>query len=152
MDSPSSRSLAQADAVAQSAAAVRQAVSRLGRRLRADRDPDGIGVTALSVLSVLYRIGTSTASELASAEGLQPQSLTRALAELTERSLISRRPDPADRRQTLIDITERGVDVLSREARARESWLAEAMAARLTETEIDLLLLAGRLMDRLADA
>ena len=34
----------------------------------------------------------------------------------------------------------------------RDSWLAAAMAAQLTSTEIELLRLAGELMERLADA
>ena len=141
-----------APAGTQAAAEVRQGVSRLSRRLRGGRPVDGIGLTALSVLSQLYRTGTSTPSMLASAERLQPQSLTRVLAELSDRSLISRRPDPEDGRQTLIDLTPEGLDVLSRDARGREAWLADAMAATLTETEIEVLRLAAQLMDRLADA
>lgn len=136
----------------ESATAVRQGLSRLGRRLRSERPPEGIGLTALSILSRLHRFGTNTASELAAGERLQPQSLTRVLAELTDAELIVRRPDPADGRQSLISLTDRGADVLSREARAREAWLAEAMAASLSPTEIEVLRLAGALMDRLADA
>jgi len=62
---------------------VREAVSRLARRLRQERPPHELGLTSLSALSRLYRLGPASPSALAAAENVQPQSMTRALATLT---------------------------------------------------------------------
>jgi len=137
---------------AQSAAsALREGMARLGRRLRAERNGHGVGLTRLSLLGLLRRNGPMTATALAAAECLQPQSLTRMLARLEDDGLIMRRQDDADRRQVLIDITSTGIGVLTEDTIRREAWLAEAMAESLTPTERELLWLAAGLMERLAD-
>ncbi|GAA3434011.1 MarR family winged helix-turn-helix transcriptional regulator [Kutzneria kofuensis] len=69
---------------------VREAVSRLARRLRQERPPHELGLTSLSVLSRLDRLGPAGPSALAAAENVQPQSMTRALATLVERGLVTR--------------------------------------------------------------
>lgn len=134
------------------AAAVRRGVTSLGRRLRLERTASGPTALELSVLGHLYRRGPLTPGELAAAERVQPQSLTRTLAGLEETSLTSRQPDPADGRRSLLVITEPGQAALRTEMEQRDTWLAAAMAAHLTSTEIELLRLAGPLLERLADA
>jgi len=89
--------------------------------------------------------------DLARQERLQPQSLTRIIAELDQRGLVARRPDAADRRQVLIDITPQGRELLVLDARQQNAWLAAAMDTKLTGTEQALLVLAGKLLDRLAE-
>lgn len=119
--------------------------------MRADRAPTGIGSTALSLLGRLLRAGPSTDAELAAQEGLQPQSLTRALQSLEEGGLIERTADAADRRRSIITISEPGIRVLSDFARRREAWLARAMTATLSPTECDMLRIAAGLMERIAE-
>jgi DNA-binding MarR family transcriptional regulator len=133
------------------ATALRGAMARLNRRLRAERIGHGLSLNRLSLLGLLGRNGPMTATALAAAERLQPQSLTRMLARLESDELIVRRPDETDRRQVLIDVTQLGVGVLAEDTRRREAWLAGAMAERLTSTERELLRLAAGLMERLAD-
>jgi len=65
---------------------------------------------------------------------------------------VSRVPDPADGRRSLLAISESGLVALRGAMQQRDSWLATAMTAHLTSTEIELLRLAGELMERLADA
>jgi DNA-binding MarR family transcriptional regulator len=134
------------------ALAVRRGVISLGRRLRMERSPGG-GLTSLglSVLGHLNRRGPLTPGDLAAADKVQPQSLTRTLANLEAARLVSRGPDPADGRRSVLAITQPGHDALRREMAQRDAWLATAMAAQLTSTEIELLRLAGDLMERLAD-
>jgi DNA-binding MarR family transcriptional regulator len=127
-------------------------MSRLGRRLRAERIGHGLTLSKLSVLTMLTRAGPMTASALASAERLQPQSLTRMLSRLEDDGLIARNPAPGDRRQVRIEITREGLAVLDEDTARREAWLARMMAERLTPTECELLRLAAGLMERLADA
>jgi DNA-binding MarR family transcriptional regulator len=130
---------------------LRGAMARLGRRLRAERISNGLSLNRLSLLGQLYANGPMTATALAAAERLQPQSLTRMLARLESDELIVRRPDADDRRQVLIDVTQEGIAVLTEDSRRREAWLAGVMAERLTPTERELVRLAAGLMDRLAD-
>jgi hypothetical protein len=57
-----------------------------------------------------------------------------------------------DKRQSLIEITSAGSQLLADEARKREARLTAAMIRVLTPTEQELVRLAAGLMDRLADA
>jgi DNA-binding MarR family transcriptional regulator len=136
------------------AQAARRGVISLGRRLRTERTPAGGELTMLelSVLGHLNRRGPMTPGDLAAADKVQPQSLTRTLAGLEADRLVSRQPDLTDGRRSLLGITQLGQDALRREMTQRDAWLATAMAAALTRTEIELLRLAGDLMERLADA
>ena len=133
------------------AAVLREAMGQLGRRLRAERVGYGLSRSRLSLLTLLSRNGPMTASAMAAAERLQPQSLTRMLSRLEDDGLILRSPDDKDRRQVRIMITDKGAAVVEEDTFRREAWLAKAMAERLTPTERELLRLAAGLMERLAD-
>jgi DNA-binding MarR family transcriptional regulator len=130
---------------------VRRAVGALGRRLRAERPENSLSPGKSSVLGHLYRRGSLTAAELAELERIQPQSLTRLVAELVKQGLISRRADVKDRRQQLLDVTGDGRAALMNDVQQRDAWLAKAMAEELTATEREVLGLAAQLMERLAD-
>ncbi|HTV50610.1 MAG TPA: MarR family transcriptional regulator [Steroidobacteraceae bacterium] len=131
---------------------LRRGVASLARRLRGMRAPHGIAATKLSLLGRLARAHHPlTASELAALERLQPQSLTRIIAELEEQGLIRREPDQLDRRALLIEATERGRQLLIEDARRQNRWLATVMAQTLTAAEIRLLGIAAELLEQLAD-
>jgi DNA-binding MarR family transcriptional regulator len=135
----------------ETASTVRRAVGALGRRLRAERPPNSLSATKLTLLGQLYRRGPATAAELADLERLQPQSLTRVVAELVEEGLISRRPDATDGRRQLLDITAEGRAALTGDMQTRDAWLAKALENELSVTEQELLRLAAKLLERLAD-
>jgi DNA-binding MarR family transcriptional regulator len=130
-------------------AQVRRGASRLARRLRMERPADSMSPTKIAVLAHLRRWGPATPGELAASERLQPQSLTRVIADLEAEELLTRRKDERDRRQYVLEITEAGRFALVRDMESRDAWLAAAMAD-LTETERGVLYLAGVLMDRLS--
>jgi DNA-binding MarR family transcriptional regulator len=134
------------------AAEVRRGVIGLARRLRLERNEVGLTALELSVLGHLHRSGPLTPGELATAERVQPQSLTRTLAALEEAGLASRQPDPADGRRSLLAITDHGQAGLRTEMEQRDNWLSAAMAAELTTTEVELLRLAGSLLERIAQS
>ena len=79
------------------AIAVRRAIARLNRRLRIEAREAGLSVAKHSALGNIYRDGPITPGSLAAAEGVQPQSLTRVLAELEEAGYVLRRQDDEDR-------------------------------------------------------
>lgn len=133
------------------ASTVRRAVGALGRRLRAERPENSLSATKLSVLGQLYRRGSMSAAELAERERIQPQSLTRVLAELARAGLISRRADVKDGRRQLLDISGEGRAALTSDMHRRDVWLAKSIADELSVTERELLRLAAQLLERLAD-
>ncbi|GAA1032589.1 MULTISPECIES: MarR family winged helix-turn-helix transcriptional regulator [Amycolatopsis] len=141
-----------ADELATLARTVREGVGRLNWRMRFEAGAPAPGPAVLAVLSRLYRGGTHTPGELAEAERIHPQSLTRILASLAERELITRTPDPADGRRSLIDLTPAGLRELRQYSIARETWLAAALERTLSPTEQELLRLAAGLLARIADS
>src|ERR1700722_12770949 len=90
------------------AAALRRGTVGLARRLRAERPDDPISLGKVSLMSHLVRQGPLTPGQLAAAERLQPQSLTRQLAELEAEGLVTRSTTEVDRRRSLISLTAAG--------------------------------------------
>lgn len=133
------------------AVALRRGLTNLNRRLRLETRVLGLSGAKLSILGQLYRHGPKTPKALALNEGVQPQSLTRVLAELEEARLILRTQDESDRRQYKLEITPEGRERLIQDARKRALWLASAMDGSLTALEIDLLRLSITLLDKLTD-
>ncbi|WP_327638494.1 MarR family transcriptional regulator [Kribbella sp. NBC_00482] len=133
----------------ETAVALRRASTRLALRLRAERT--GLGSTGVAVLGQLHRRGALTASEIAAAERVQPQSLTRVLASLEEQQLISRQQDTHDRRRHTIELTDRGRQLLKEHMKSSDDWLAEAIDERLNPTERAVLQLAAGILDQLLD-
>ncbi len=74
-------------------AQIRRGSSRLARRLRLERPADSMSLTKVAVLGHLRRWGAATPGELAAAEHLQPQSLTRAIADLEAEEMLTRQRD-----------------------------------------------------------
>jgi DNA-binding MarR family transcriptional regulator len=128
---------------------LRVALGQLMRRLRAEhRFPLSHG----AVLGRLDRAGPCSVSDLAAAERVRPQSMAQTVAELEADQLVARRPDPADRRRALVELTEAGRDALEADRRRREGWLAKTIAEDLTAEEQVVLDRAIALLRRLADS
>jgi DNA-binding MarR family transcriptional regulator len=136
---------------AKAATKLRRSVTHLARRLRGLRSDHGISGSKLAILGWLFRGGTPmTATDLARLERLQPQSLTRIIAELDDEGLIRRTPAEQDRRQVMIEITQSGKELLVVDAYRQNQWLQATMATSLTKAERELLAIAADLLDKLA--
>ena len=124
-------------------------LGQLVRRLRAEhRLPLSHG----TVLARLERHGPATTSNLAAAERVRPQSMAQTIVDLEEAGFVSRTPDPSDRRQVLIAVTDDGLAALAEDRARREGWLAEAIANELTPEEQDVIMRAVPLLRRLAQS
>ncbi len=130
--------------------ALRRGVLRLGRKLRAQGPAEGgLNPNWLGILAHLAIEGPSSPGEIAQAEAHQPQSLTRAFAELEQRGWITRSKHPSDQRKLNLSITPAGVLALKADVESRDAWLTQALAS-LTPAERQLLAIAGPLMEKVA--
>jgi DNA-binding MarR family transcriptional regulator len=135
--------------IAPLASELRLAVHRLTRRLRQQTPSDGLTLTQLSALTVIWREGPLTAGDLATKEQVRPPSITRVLTGLEALDLVERLENPRDGRQVLVQVTPLGSQRMSEFVRARERWLEQELAA-LPDEDLDLLSKATVLLDRLA--
>ncbi|MFF7154207.1 MarR family transcriptional regulator [Streptomyces sp. NPDC008139] len=133
----------------QAAHDLRVTVSRLLRRLREIADTQDLTPSQTSVLSRLGKGEESTASALAAAEGVRPQSMAVALGALEQHGFIERHPDPRDGRRQLIVLTAAGRERVQGNRAAREEWLARAFQDRYTPRERETVIEALALMERL---
>jgi DNA-binding MarR family transcriptional regulator len=133
----------------EAASAVRRGVQTLARRLQGERSPHGLSLTKTSMLSHLARRGELTPGELAAADRLQPQSVSRVLAELEREGYAVRVRDATDGRQRRLRLTDAGLAALADDMRQRDTWLQRAMDDLLNPTERDLVVLAAGLLERL---
>jgi DNA-binding MarR family transcriptional regulator len=123
---------------------------RLNRRLRAAGSHSTLSAGKLSALGFLYSHPLCSPGELAVAERLQPQSLTRLLSELERDGYITRVKSSEDRRQSLLEMTQEGKRVFVRDMRERDRWLMHTLSY-LSDTEQQVVQIAARIMNRLAD-
>lgn len=132
---------------------IRRSLANFARRMRLLREDHGVSASKMSALGRLHRVGHPlSATELARLERLQPQSVTRIIADLEAEGLIIRHQNESDRRQLDIAITKAGIELLTRDARRQNGWLARAMTEKLTPAERAVLALAADLLERLADS
>ncbi|MFF5176577.1 MarR family winged helix-turn-helix transcriptional regulator [Micromonospora sp. NPDC000316] len=136
---------------AQLAPQLRDAITRLNRRVRRARPVGDLTVTQVSALTSLRLAGAMTPRELAEVERVQPPTMTKIVAKLEERGLVQRTPHPTDGRQVILAATEGGQAVLDQFERARDEWLAHRLAA-LDEDERETLLRAAGILQQLARA
>src|SRR5271168_4729174 len=126
-------------------------LGKLKRRLREHGGRSDMTPSQVSVLLRLEKDGPATASSLARAEGMRPQSMAPVVAALESASLVSGAPDPADGRQTLLSLTDTCRKWIEEGRAARQDWLTRTLQARLSPAELDKLVEAVALLNRLVD-
>jgi DNA-binding MarR family transcriptional regulator len=130
---------------------LRAALGKLKRRLRDQADAGDLSPSQTSALLRLEQDGPATASGLARAEGMRPQSMAPILAALESAGLVAGAPDPADGRQTLFALTPHCRKLIKQGRAARQDWLARTIEARLSAREQDALANAVELLKRLVE-
>jgi DNA-binding MarR family transcriptional regulator len=143
------------DGIGESAVAaardLRVVFSRLRRRLRNVAVGGDLTPSQTAVLTRLWKEGASSASALAGAERVRPQSMATVVAALDQRGLIARTPDPQDGRRQVVSLTEAGRERAESDREVREEWLARAMQERYSESERRIILDALSLLERLTE-
>ena len=108
------------------ASRLRFALARTARRLRQEAGT-GLSPSLTAALATVERCGPLTPSELAGAERVRRPTITRVLIRLEEAGLITRTPDPGDRRSTLVAVTPAGAALLADARTRKDAFLSERL-------------------------
>lgn len=115
-----------------------EAFGSVARQLRGTSQdflaPWDITPSQLRALRVLMRHGPMRLSELSAHLHIAARSTTEVVDGLEARDLAKRRPDPGDRRATLVEVTEHGASILD-EIRVARGTEAERAFDRLSPTD-----------------
>jgi DNA-binding MarR family transcriptional regulator len=136
------------DAAADQLADAVQALVRSWRALTHRAGESGAPST-MAVLELVRLLGEDERrlSEIAALRGVDQSVVSRQISELQAKGLVCRRPDPADRRASLVRLTPDGHDLLAGLAELRRDWLRGALA-RVPGTDV---LATARLVGAVAE-
>ncbi|HZA09570.1 MarR family winged helix-turn-helix transcriptional regulator [Mycobacterium sp.] len=140
-----------AESAVHAAHEVKAVFSRLRRRLRELAVDDDLSPSQTAALIRLAKDGPASASQLAGAERVRPQSMATTLAGLDRHGMIRRQPDPDDGRRQLITLTAEGRRRAESDRRGRDEWLVRALQDRYSERERRAIIEALALLDRLTN-
>ncbi|MFE4469793.1 MarR family winged helix-turn-helix transcriptional regulator [Leifsonia sp. NPDC056824] len=95
----------------------------------------GLSVGQEALIMELAEHGPRTQAQLAAAAGCEPPTITSAVQRLEALGLVSRAPSSADKRATIVDLTDEGTALL---AELDSAWvrLAEATVSGLAHTQV----------------
>jgi DNA-binding MarR family transcriptional regulator len=114
------------------AARLRLSATRLARRLRQESNA-GLSPSQQSALAVIANQGPLTLGALAEHERVAPPSITKVVSKLECVGLVTRTPDPDDRRVCRVAISPAGEALLEESRRRKTAWLT----ARISELDAD---------------
>ena len=134
---------------AQLAVLLRDAITRVNRRMRQTRPVGDLTHSQISALQSLDLAGALTPRELADAERVQPPTMTRIVSRLEEKGLVARTPHPSDGRQVILALSPAGRELLEGYRRTRDEWLAHRLA-ELSPDERDTVARAAEILARIA--
>jgi DNA-binding MarR family transcriptional regulator len=103
-------------------------LARLTRTLRR-QEPAQLGHGAVAALATIVRDGPLRVGDLAVREGVRAPTMTRIVASLAGDGYVTREPDPADARASLIRATSDGEELVSGTRAARSRLLGRRIAA-----------------------
>lgn len=109
-------------AAADIAARLRLSATRLARRLRQESGA-GLSPSQQSALAVIANDGPLTLGALADLERVAPPSITKVVSKLECDGLVTRTPDPTDRRICRVAISPEGAALLDEVRRRKTAWL-----------------------------
>jgi len=107
-------------------ARLRLAIMRLARRLRQQADADATPSMLSALASIEYRQSV-TLGELAEAERVTPPTMSKIVARLQETELVTRTPDPNDKRIQRLSLSIRGERFIARSKSRKNAYLAKKL-------------------------
>lgn len=132
----------------ETAGRLHKAAIRLLRMARRQDDASGLSAPRLSALSVIVFSGPLSLAALAAEEQVRAPTMTRIVEALFQAKLVTRDPDPADRRMVRIAATDEGRALLEEGRRRRVGAIADRLAS-LADSERRALERGVELIERL---
>jgi DNA-binding MarR family transcriptional regulator len=126
-------------------------VSRLYRRLRAEKAGDQISDSLLSVLALLVREGPRTLRELSDREHVTPPSMNQTVNALADARYVARTDDPEDGRKVILVATAKGAALVAETRHRRHAWLTARLQG-LSAGERQILSAATGIIGKIADS
>lgn len=123
--------------------------TRMARRLRRETGAQ-LTPSQLSVMASIHRNGPLTLGALAECERVAPPTITRVVTKLEADGLVTRLPDPDDRRIARVATTPQGDDLMAVSRARKVAWLAERLD-QLPARERARITAALDALERLAD-
>lgn len=124
-----------------------RAAQRFGEAMDRAAQRHGVGVRGHLVLSALADTPGRTQLALGAALGLDKTTLTTVLDKLERHGLVVRKPDPADRRARIPEITEAGRRMHAKVAPAIQAVEGELLHALSAEERETLRTILGKFAD-----
>lgn len=109
----------------------------------------GISIPEWRVLANLGRFGPMSAIEVAARGSMDKVRVSRTIAKMRERGLVTRRTDPADNRASILTLSADGKRMFNRIAPMALAWEAEFLAPFDADELAKLDDLIGRLNERI---
>jgi DNA-binding MarR family transcriptional regulator len=103
-------------------------IGTLSRRVLENAPDAQLSGAEYGLLLRLDRAGTLRPGDLATAESMEPSTLSRRLQAMEARGLVQRDADPLDRRAHLVAATAAGLDALAVERARRVRIVSESVA------------------------
>ncbi len=107
---------------------------RMREQTKREMEPWGIAPSQGRALAVLLSGGSMRPGALAERLRIAPRSATEVVDDLQERGLVERRPDPDDRRATLVALTDQG-RATATGIKAARAAASERMFASLNDAD-----------------
>jgi DNA-binding MarR family transcriptional regulator len=124
-----------ADRASRLALEMRTLIGKMRRKLRDQTGREDLTSSQVAVLLRLEKDGPATASNLARAEAMRPQSMSAVIAPLEAARLITAAADPSDGRQTLWSLTKKCRERIEERRAAKQDWLTKTIVAKLSDRE-----------------
>ena len=128
---------------------LRPVLVRMSRRMRQEAGAE-LSPTQGAALGTIDRHGPLTPSELALRERIQRPTATRVLARLEESGLVLRTADPADRRSSLLSVTDSGRSLLVAVRDRKDAYLAQRLD-QLSPEDLAALDRAAGILERMLE-
>ncbi|MDI2125358.1 MarR family transcriptional regulator [Yinghuangia seranimata] len=104
----------------------------------------GVTLSRGKLLKVVAHRGPCRMGGIAERLGIGPRSVTEAVDALERDGLVTRTPDPADRRAVLVSITDRGAEVLRAAEEPRREAVRGMFSTLTPDERAELLRLLGK--------
>ncbi|MEE6295023.1 MarR family winged helix-turn-helix transcriptional regulator [Georgenia wangjunii] len=126
---------------------------RLNRVISGDVSREtGLAPNQLSLLAMLDSLGEARLADVAEQHMVDPSVISRQVAGLEQAGHVHRRPDPGDRRATLVSLTDEGRAALTATRRIRTARISDALSAWDAEEVERLAAALGRIGNELEAA